>query len=141
MVTSSVCPACGAPISETAILALAPICTHCHSVLITVGGSLGLTGAFGVGDRDITRARIQADLKVLCDYIENYDGMKEHCKQKLTWTAERYARLPPTPAMLPIETGPRLFACISEAAMASLLWLSIGGQYILDSELFLSLSQ
>lgn len=91
------CPSCAAPLSETSVLALAPICSHCGVVITSVGGTLGLTGAYGVNDPTITRRRVEADLAVLRDYQEKYRGMKEACIQQLGWGLERYAELPAPP--------------------------------------------
>src|SRR5262245_12973867 len=100
MPTVAQCPSCGASLSEVAVLALAPVCSRCGAVITTVGGTLGLTSAFGVGRSTITKARVEADLKVLQDYLANYRGMMEACRQQLQWGADRYARVPPPPDLL-----------------------------------------
>lgn len=117
------CPSCGAPISESAVVALAPICTHCRVVLTTVGGSLGLTGAFGVGDPTITRRRIEADLAVLREYGQRYRSMKEACQQQLTWGVEKYARLPSPPELLPLVEVPSFWGCVVSALPMAVIWM------------------
>jgi hypothetical protein len=100
------CPSCGAPLSEASLLALAPICGHCGAVITSVGGTLGLTGAYGIGDRTVTRRRVEADLAVFREYQEKYRGMKEACMQQLGWGVERYAQLPQRPELLPLKNVP-----------------------------------
>lgn len=100
------CPSCGAPVSDTSVIALAPICTNCRSVITVLGGTLGLTGAYGVSDRTITRRRVEADLAVFREYQEKYRGMKEACIQQLDWGVERYAQLPQRPELLALEDVP-----------------------------------
>lgn len=121
MPIAAVCPNCGAPISDTAIIALAPVCTHCRSVITNVGGSLGLTGVYGVNDTMLTRARVEADLRVFRDHLAKYNGMREHCLQKLQWSAEPYAKLPPPPTLLTLEELPSLTALIGAGIMGSVI--------------------
>jgi transcription initiation factor TFIIIB Brf1 subunit/transcription initiation factor TFIIB len=97
------CPSCGASLSETSVLALAPVCAHCGTVITEVGGTLGLTNAYGVNDPTITRKRVEADLAVFCDYRNKYVGMLEACKEQLNWGVERYAKLPQQPELLPLK--------------------------------------
>ncbi len=77
MPTAATCPSCAAPLSETSVLALAPICNHCGVVIARIGGTLGLTGVYGVGDPTITRRRVEADLAVFREYRMKYFGMLE----------------------------------------------------------------
>jgi hypothetical protein len=100
------CPSCAAPLSETSVVALAPVCSHCGAVLTNVGGTLGLTSAYGIGDPTITRKRVEADLAVLRDHQMKYRGMLEACKQQLGWGVERYAQLPHPPGLLKLEKVP-----------------------------------
>ena len=99
-------PSCAASLSETSVLALAPVCSHCGSVITAIGGTLGLTSAYGVGDPTITRRRVEADLAVFREDQVKYRGMLEACKEQLTWSVERYARLPLPPELLKLEQGP-----------------------------------
>jgi hypothetical protein len=100
------CPSCGASLSETSVIALAPVCEHCGSVITKTGGTLGLTSAYGVNDPTITRKRVEADLAVFCDYRNKYVGMLEACKEQLNWGVERYAKLPNEPELLPLKPVP-----------------------------------
>lgn len=97
------CPSCAAPLSETSVLALAPICTHCGVVITSIGGTLGLTSAYGVADPTITRRRVEADLAVFHEYRLKYEGMQEACIQQLEWSVERYADLPKAPEFLELQ--------------------------------------
>jgi hypothetical protein len=97
------CPNCGGPLSETSVLALAPVCGRCGTVITKIGGTLGLTSAYGVNDPTITRKRVEADLAVFCDYRNKYVGMLEACKEQLNWGVERYAKLPNPPELLPVK--------------------------------------
>ena len=103
------CPNCGAPLSETSVLALAPVCENCHTVITKIGGTLGLTSAYGISDPTITRKRVEADLAVFCDYRNKYVGMLEACKEQLNWGVERYAKLPSRPELLPVVEVPPLW--------------------------------
>lgn len=100
------CPSCGGSLSEASILALAPVCGHCGTVITKVGGTFRLTGAYGVNDPTITRKRVEPDLAVLCEYRDNYVGMVEACKQQLNWSVERYAKLPNKPELLSLQPVP-----------------------------------
>lgn len=122
-VTAS-CPACGSPLSETSVLALAPVCNHCGSVITNVGGTLGLTGVYGVGDKTITRRRVEADLRILQEYEMKYSGMKVACIQQLDWGVERYANLPQPPALLTLQPVPELLG--EHAALTFLVLLPFG---------------
>lgn len=103
------CPSCAAPLSETSVLALAPVCSNCGSVITSIGGTLGLTSAYGVGDSSITRSRIEADLLVLREYQTRYRGMQEAYRQQLGWGVERYATLPLSPELLQVEAVPTIW--------------------------------
>lgn len=105
---SATCPSCGGHLSEASVLALAPMCDHCGAVITSVGGTLGLTSAYGVSDQTITRRRVEADLEVLQEYQSKYRGMLEDCKQHLAWPVERYAKLPPPPELLKLKEFPPL---------------------------------
>ncbi len=109
MPVAATCPSCGAGLSETSVLALAPICSHCGVVITSVGGTLGLTGAYGVSDPTITRKRVEADLAVFREYQMKYRGMLAACKQQLDWGVERYAQLPRSPELLKLEEVPSLW--------------------------------
>jgi hypothetical protein len=87
------------------VLALAPICINGH-VITKTGGTLGLTGAYGVNDSTFSRRRVEADLAVFREYLVNYRGMKEACKQQLDWGVERYAKLPQPPELLALQYVP-----------------------------------
>jgi hypothetical protein len=75
-------------------------------VITGIGGSLGFTSAYGVGDPTITRRRVEADLDVFREYQMKYRGMLEACKQQSAWSVERYARLPQAPEFLKLEDVP-----------------------------------
>src|ERR1035438_10872370 len=109
MPTVATCPSCGASLSETSVLALAPVCGNCGSVITQSGGTLGLTSAYGVNDPTITRKRVEADLAVFSDYRTKYIGMREVCKDQLTWAVERYARLPNPPELQPVVAVPSIW--------------------------------
>jgi hypothetical protein len=65
-----------------------------------------------VGDRDITRDRVQADLAVLSDYQAKYRGMIEACHQQLQWDARKYASLPHPPELLRFEAIPPFWSSL-----------------------------
>lgn len=111
MPKAALCPNCGGPLSETSVVALAPVCEHCKAVITETGGTLGLTSVYGVNDPTITERRVEADLAVFCDYRNKYAGMLEACKEQLTWGVERYAKLPPQPELLELKPVPSLL-CI-----------------------------
>ena len=100
------CPNCGGPLSETSVLAIAPVCQRCGTVITKIGGTLGLTSAYGINDPTITRKRVEADLAVFSDYINKYVGMMEACKQQLEWGVERYANHPSLPELLAVQPVP-----------------------------------
>jgi hypothetical protein len=75
-------------------------------VITSIGGTLGLTSAYGVGDPTITRRRVEADLAVFREYQMKYRGMLEACKQQLGWGVERYAKVPDPPELLPLVPVP-----------------------------------
>jgi hypothetical protein len=77
-----------------------------------VGGTLGLTSAFGVNDSTITRKRVEADLAVFCDCRDKYFGMREACKEQLNWGVERYAKLPHKPELLPVRPVPSVLSIL-----------------------------
>ncbi len=113
MVQSLRCPNCGKNLSEASILALAPVCDACQSVLTIVGGTLGLTGAYGLADsEEIKRKRIKADLRVFDDYIDKYRGGVVHCENELKRTQESYARLPDRPVLHQLKDVPSFFGCV-----------------------------
>src|ERR1051325_8343658 len=108
MPVTATCPSCGSALSETSVLALAPICNYCGAVITNTGGTLGLTGVYGVGDKTITRRRVEADLAVLHEYQVKYDGMKRACMEQLHWGVESYAKLPQPPTLLTLQPVPDL---------------------------------
>src|SRR5437773_1495694 len=116
------CPNCGSPLSETSVLALAPVCERCGTVVMETGGTLGATSAYGVNDPTITRARIEADLAVFTQYLSNYFGMREACKEQLIWGVERYAKLPQKPELLQFEPIPPLAQCVMKGLGRAALW-------------------
>ncbi len=109
MPVAAICPRCGASLSETSVLALAPVCGHCGSVITKSGGTLGLTSAYGVNDPTITRKRVEADLEVFCDYRNKYIGMLEASKEQLNWGVERYAKIPNPPELLEVIYVPNFW--------------------------------
>jgi hypothetical protein len=100
MTISAQCPNCSAPLSETSVCALAPVCDYCGTVVVKTGGSLGITGAYGVNDPSLTKKRIEADLKVLEEHRSNCLGMLLASKEQLNWNVERYAVFPPRPVLV-----------------------------------------
>ena len=103
MPVSAHCPDCGNKLSETSVVAGAPHCTACGSWIVGVNGTLGLTSAYGHGDSSLTRRRVEADLSVLHEYQMRYTGMMEDCKQRLLWSAAKYAALPQPPEFLEVK--------------------------------------
>lgn len=129
MPVAAKCPSCSAPLSETSVLALAPVCHHCGSVITEVGGTLGLTGAYGVNDPTITRQRVAADLSVFESHLNNSRGMLASCREQMKWDVDRYACFPPEPELLALKYVPPSDRMFLEA-------LKIGGYWLL-SMLFL----
>ena len=131
MPTIALCPGCGAPLSETSVLALAPVCSHCKAVVVQVGGTLGFTGAYGVGDPVITGLRVRGDLEVLRGHQLRLRGMLEACKQQLEWGTDRYAKLPSPPQLHSIKPMPPVGDAIGLAASLAAGWF-IGGAIFLS---------
>ena len=103
------CPGCGGPLSETSVVALAPVCDHCRGVVVELGGTMGVISAYGVNDPTIGREMLEAHLAVVQRHLANYNGMKESCKEQLTLGLEPYAKLPNPPELLPLQTVPDLW--------------------------------
>jgi len=122
MPVAAKCPSCSAPLSETSVLALAPVCLHCGSVITEVGGTLGLTGAYGVNDPTITRQRAAADLAVFQNHLNNSRGMFESCKEQLTWGVERYARFPREPELLALQDVPPFILSLFKGIGFAIVW-------------------
>lgn len=120
------CPSCARPLSEAAVLALAPVCSACASVLTQVGGSLGLTSAYGVNDANISRDRLQADLRIINEYVDKYKGMIDAGHEQLRWSVERYAELPQPPDLLAPVNAPSTMRALMFPLVAvfSALWLN-----------------
>ncbi len=119
------CPGCGGPLSETSVLALAPVCDHCRGVVVDLGGTMGLIGAYGVNDQTITRRRVEADLSVLRETLANYNGMKESCKEELKKDVERYAKLPESPEFLTLVDVPNLSIGVLRGLGYAALWVIV----------------
>lgn len=119
------CPSCGAPLSETSVLALAPVCQSCRAVITSVGGTLGLIGAYGVNDPTLTRRRVQADLAVLREDLVKYRGMTEACLQKLHWGVERYAKLPQPPELLALKDVPSFWEGLLRGLGYAAIWFVV----------------
>lgn len=119
------CPSCGAPLSEAAVAALAPVCLNCGSVLISIGGTLGLTGAYGVSDPHITRSRVEADLAVLQKYQYNARGARLAFTEQLAWDVDRYAKLPEPPQLLSLVPVPNLWDRLWPGLVASVVWFAV----------------
>ena len=117
------CPNCGASLSEAAVLALAPVCLFCKTVLIGVGGSLGLTGVYGVSDPNITRRRIEADRAVFQEYKMKYSGMLQACLEQLGCSVERYADLPQAPEFLELGEVPSFWKGLGFGVLIAPVWL------------------
>jgi len=94
-------------------------------VITSVGGTLGLTGAYGVSDLTITRRRVEADLAVFREYQEKYRGMKEACIQQLNWGVERYAQLPQSPELLTLKKVPDFWAGLGWGLVAAAIWFVV----------------
>jgi len=108
-------------------------------VITTVGGTLGLTSAYGVSDPTITRKRVEADLAVFREYQMKYRGMLEACKQQLDWGLERYAHLPQPPKLLELKPVPSFWVGLASGVGLLVAWIAvvfIGGGILL---LFLSI--
>ena len=120
----AICPSCGSPLSETSVLALAPVCAYCGAVVTETGGTLGLTSAYGVNDPTITRKRVEADLAVFRDYQKKYMGMLEACKQQLNWGVERYAHLPNPPELLQLQPIPPFGEGLWRGLKMGCLWFA-----------------
>ena len=116
------CPNCGGPLSETSVLALAPVCERCGTVITKLGGTLGLTSAYGVNDPTITRKRVEADLAVFCDYGNKYVGMLEACKEQLNWGMERYAKHPNPPQLLSLQPVPHFEEGLRKGLGLAFMW-------------------
>jgi len=92
-----------------------------------IGGTLGLTGAYGVNDSSITRRRVEADLAVFREYQIKYRGMKEACLQELDWSVERYAKLPEPPELLTLVDVPDFGKSLLRGLGNAALW--VAGSY------------
>lgn len=107
MPVAAMCPQCGAGLSEASVVAGAPHCAHCGAWIVGLNGTLGLTSAYGVGDPELTRRRIEADLGALQEFRNRYTGMMDDCKEKLAWSVEEYAifhkMFPQPPGLLEVE--------------------------------------
>jgi hypothetical protein len=101
------------------------MCSHCGVVITSVGGTLGLTSAYGVGDPTITRRRVEADLAVFREYQMKYRGMLEACKQQLNWGVERYAKLPNPPELLPLVPVPPIGPIVWSSVGYSIGWVFV----------------
>ena len=123
MPVAALCPSCAAPLSEASVLALAPICGHCGVVITSIGGTLGLTGAYGVNDSTLSRRRVEADLAVFREYQMKYAGMKEACLQQLSWGVERYATLPQRPDLLALKPVPAFWPGFLAGLGGAIIWL------------------
>ena len=104
------------------MLALAPVCERCKTVITKSGGTLGLTSAYGVNDPTITRKRVEADLAFLCDYINKYVGMLEACKEQLNWGVERYAKFPNPPEFLSLQPVPPFAEGLKKGLGLAFMW-------------------
>lgn len=107
MPVAAMCPQCGSGLREASVVAGAPHCAHCGAWIVGLNGTLGLTSAYGVGDPELTRRRIEADLGALREFRSRYTGMMDDCKEKLAWSAEEYAHfhkmLPQPPDLLKVK--------------------------------------
>jgi len=80
---------------------------------------LGLTSAYGLGDTELTRQRIEADLTTLVEFRHKYNGLLADSQEKLAWDVSTYANahamLPRPPELLVLEetnAGMALFGII-----------------------------
>jgi hypothetical protein len=90
-------------------------------VITEVGGTLGLTSAYGVSDPTITRKRVEADLAVFRDYQKKYIGMLEACKEQLNWGVEKYAQIPNPPELLELQPVPPFWTCLWQGLLGGFL--------------------
>lgn len=128
------CPICGAPLSETSVLALAPVCHYCGCVITERGGTLGLTGAYGVNDPTLTRDRVKADLAVFQNHLSHSRGMFESCKEQLQWGVEQYAKLPPEPELLQLKEVPSVGQTLTQLLIAAgILIGSLVGLFVVSA--------
>lgn len=143
MPAAAICPSCGDALSQASVLAVAPVCRSCGSVLIGVGGSLGLTAAYGLNDSTLTRRRIEADLAIFTEYKGKYAGMTEVCRQQLAWSVERYATIPPQPVMLRVRAVPPFWSSLIRGIAFAAGWVMVcvvaGGALSAVSSLYLPL--
>ena len=104
-------------------MAMAPVCSSCGVVIVGLGGTFGLVGAYGVNDANFTKDRVEADLGVFREYQERYKGMKLAGLQQIDWSPERYVTLPTMPALLEVATVPSFAATASSAVKYALVWI------------------
>jgi hypothetical protein len=126
MVDAAVCPRCNAPLDETSFLAQAPQCTHCGVLVTEYGGTLGMTSAYGVNDPNLTRDRVESDLRRLQEAESRYRGMIYAHQAQLGWGPEHYAKLPPAPELLQAKEAPSFLGSVMAGALGGgCLWFLI----------------
>src|SRR5207244_3466141 len=94
--------------SQTAVLAMVPLCDACGSVGISLGGTLGTIGVYGANDPKLHRDRIQSDFGVVSAHRQKLVDMVEHHKRELVREAKFYAVNPPRPEVIPTVPVPRV---------------------------------
>ena len=99
------CPnsACRAPLDDLNVVGEMGYCPKCGYCFRVTEGTLALTGKYGLDLPDLTQSRIDAELIAFRDYESNCKGKLGDCKERLTWGAERYAKLPPLPELLELK--------------------------------------
>jgi hypothetical protein len=104
---------------------LVVVCQVCGTVHINTGGTLGLTSVYGLGDRTLSRRRVEADLAVLrASQLERREHI-EYNKQKLCWGVERYAKLPPPPELLLLEDVPSFWGGLGSGLLIAGIWFVV----------------
>jgi len=126
MPVAAECPKCHAPLDETSFLAQAPQCTRCGILVTEYGGTLVMTSAYGVSDPNLTRDRVEGDLKKLEEAQSRYRGAIYAYKDQLGWGPERYAKLPPSPVLLQAKEAPSFMGSVMTGAFGGgCLWFLI----------------
>ncbi|MEQ1574675.1 MAG: hypothetical protein ABL993_10560 [Vicinamibacterales bacterium] len=102
--------------------------------MTAVGGTLGLTGTFGLSDPTIARKRCEADLAVLNEYLRRYEDMTRACLEQLEWGPERYAQLPSPPIQIELKPVPPLWGPALLGLVGAVVWVVVaipGGAVVL----------
>ncbi len=117
MPVAAECPNCGGPLDKTSFLADVPQCTRCGTLVTEHGGTLGMTSAYGVNDPNLTRSRVESDLKSIEEAESRYRGTILSYQAQLGWKAERYARIPDPPQLLQTKEAPSFVGSVVSGAL------------------------